>query len=85
MNAAAMAGYEEAGAEGKEFIATPDERTRDGHAEADGQVVALAEPFIVRNADGEDEELMFPGDPNGSASNSCNCRCTVAPAAPPKE
>jgi SPP1 gp7 family putative phage head morphogenesis protein len=80
MNAAAMAGYEEAGAEGKEWLATPDERTRDPHAEANGQVVALADAFDVGG-----EELMFPGDPSGSPENIINCRCTVAPAAPPKE
>ncbi len=23
------------------------------------------------------EQLMYPGDPAGSAGNICNCRCTV--------
>lgn len=60
-------------AAGQEFIATRDERTRDDHAEADGQIVAMGEPFIVGG-----ESLLYPGDPAGSAENVINCRCTVA-------
>jgi hypothetical protein len=52
----------------KQWLATDDARTRDSHADADGQVVALTEPFQVG-----DEELMFPGDPNGSAEEVVNC------------
>ena len=56
----------------KEWVATKDSRTREWHNEADGQQVPLDEPFIVG-----DEELMYPGDPNGSAENVINCRCTM--------
>ena len=60
------------GVKTKEFLATPDSRTRDAHAEADGQVVGINEPFIVGG-----EELMYPGDPSGSAENTISCRCTM--------
>jgi SPP1 gp7 family putative phage head morphogenesis protein len=57
----------------KQWLATPDERTRSWHAAADGQRVSLEEPFIVNG-----EELMFPGDDSrgASANNLINCRCT---------
>lgn len=60
-------------AAGQEFIATRDERTRDDHAEADGQIVAIGTPFTVGG-----EPLAYPGDPSGSPENVVNCRCTVA-------
>lgn len=56
----------------KEWIAASGERTRSSHQEADGQVVAQDEPFIV-----DGEALMFPGDPNGSAGNVISCRCAM--------
>jgi hypothetical protein len=53
----------------KEWVAAnqPD-RTRQDHQDADGQTVELHMPFIVGG-----EELMQPGDPNGSAENVINC------------
>ncbi len=54
----------------KEWIAVGDDRTREHHAEADGQTVPYNEPFDV-----DGEELMYPGDPNGSSYNVINCRC----------
>lgn len=63
---------------GKKWMAAhqPD-RTRPGHLEADGQVVALEEPFLVKNKDGEEEELLFPGDYSLGAGpdNTIQCRC----------
>ena len=56
----------------KKWIATKDERTRDAHKSADGQVVDYDKPFIVGG-----EELMYPGDENGSAGNVIHCRCTM--------
>lgn len=58
----------------REWVAILDERTRDWHAEADGQRVAIGEPF---NVGGED--LMEPGDPAGSPENIINCRCSAEP------
>ena len=55
----------------REWVSALDARTRPEHAEADGQVVGVDEPFIVGG-----EKLMFPGDRNGSGWNIYNCRCT---------
>jgi HK97 family phage portal protein len=55
----------------KVWLATEDDRTRPAHAEADGQRVGMNEPFEVGG-----EKLMYPGDPDGSASNTISCRCT---------
>jgi hypothetical protein len=56
----------------KEWLATRDGRTRDDHAEADGQTVGLNEYFVVGG-----EEMMQPGDPSASASQTINCRCVA--------
>lgn len=55
----------------REWVSALDARTRPEHAEADGQVVGVDEPFIVGG-----EKLMFPGDRSGSGWNIYNCRCT---------
>lgn len=55
----------------KTWLATNDEVTRPDHADADGQTVPYDQPFDVGG-----EELMYPGDDNGSAEQVCNCRCT---------
>jgi uncharacterized protein with gpF-like domain len=56
----------------KTWAATEDERTRDSHSAADGQVVAFDEAFTVGDA-----ELMYPSDPNGPPEEVINCRCAV--------
>lgn len=66
--------YKGEGVTKKEWLATQDDRTRDAHIEANGQVVGIDEPFIV-----DGEELMYPGAPTGSAGNVIQCRCTVLP------
>lgn len=48
--------------------------TREDHAEADGQIVAINEMFVVGG-----EELEYPQDPSGSAGNVINCQCSVSP------
>jgi SPP1 gp7 family putative phage head morphogenesis protein len=50
--------------QGKEWIATMDDRTRDSHYEQNGDIVLLEAPF----ANG----LQYPSEPN--------CRCVIAPA-----
>ena len=55
----------------REWVSALDARTRPEHAESDGQVVGVDEPFIVGG-----EKLMFPGDRSGSGWNIYNCRCT---------
>ena len=57
----------------KEWVAASDERTREDHVEADGQIVAMDEPFDVGG-----ELLMYPGDGNGSPEQIINCRCSVS-------
>lgn len=58
----------------KEWVSTPDDRTRLEHLEADGQRVPIDEPFKVGG-----EEMMYPGDFSLGASpwNTINCRCTM--------
>jgi len=52
----------------KTWTASLDDRTRQGHIDADGQTVPLDEPFSVGG-----ELVMHPGE--GSADNAINCRC----------
>ena len=56
----------------KQWVAVSDNRTRDAHKHADGQMVEMNEAFKVGG-----EKLMYPGDPNGSPENIINCRCTM--------
>jgi uncharacterized protein with gpF-like domain len=62
----------------KRWVATRDARTREGHWNADGQTVPLDATFKVAAEPGNPlEDLDFPGDPNGSAANTIQCRCTM--------
>lgn len=56
----------------KEWVATHDSHTRPTHWAADGQVVPLAQKFVVGNT-----LLDFPGDPFGDLDEIINCRCTT--------
>lgn len=56
----------------KEWSAAFDDRVRDTHSEANGQIVMNNEPFIVGG-----QQMMFPGDPAGGAAEVINCRCSV--------
>ena len=60
----------------KMWLSQRDGRVRPSHIVADGQVVDVAEPFLVGNA-----LMQHPGDPNGPASEVVNCRCTMLPSA----
>lgn len=53
--------------------ATQDERTRDTHAEMDGQERGINEPFESPSG----ALLMYPGDPEAPAGEIINCRCVV--------
>lgn len=57
----------------REWIAAADERTRQSHREADGQVVDMEQAFDVGGA-----LLMYPGDPDGPPGEVVNCRCAVS-------
>lgn len=52
----------------KQWDATLDGRTRESHRRVDGEIRELDAKFS--------NGLMFPGDPNGSAAEVVNCRCT---------
>jgi SPP1 gp7 family putative phage head morphogenesis protein len=54
----------------KEWAAAEDDRTREDHAAADGQVVPMNGSFTVGGV-----ELQFPGDPSGPPEQVINCRC----------
>jgi SPP1 gp7 family putative phage head morphogenesis protein len=54
----------------KTWTASSDTRTRDSHADADGQTVPLDDDFIVGG-----EAVARPGE--GSPENAINCRCTL--------
>jgi hypothetical protein len=70
MSAQHMAAEESGFPMRKVWSAARGERTRDDHADADGQTRRLDEPFLVGG-----EELMYPGDPSGSPEQTINCRC----------
>jgi len=73
-NASAHETYAENGVTKQEWLSTSDDRTRPDHVEADGQVAGIDEGFTVGG-----ETLLYPGDPNGSAENVIQCRCTLIP------
>lgn len=58
----------------KEWMATLDKRTRDSHAQLDGERVPYKKAFS--------NGLNFPGDPDGDPSEVYNCRCTIVPFYP---
>ena len=53
----------------KQWDSTLDSRTRESHQKLDGEIVNVNEKFS--------NGLMYPGDPNGSASEVVNCRCAL--------
>jgi SPP1 gp7 family putative phage head morphogenesis protein len=70
-----LKGYERAAGMGidvkKQWLAALDSRTRGSHRHLDGEVVKLDAEFS--------NGLKYPGDPDGSASEVYNCRCTLVP------
>ena len=74
-NAASYMGAKSTGLKlNKQWLATRDSRTRETHAEADGQEVGMDEPFVIGG-----ERLMWPGDTSlgASGAQTVNCRCTI--------
>ena len=53
----------------KGWMATHDSRTRETHADIDGEFVDIDEEFS--------NGLEYPGDPNGDPAEVYNCRCTL--------
>lgn len=66
----------------KYWISGQDFRTRTtpldafNHRSVNGLTVEMDEPFKIPKRDGGYEDLQFPGDPNGSAADVIQCRCT---------
>jgi hypothetical protein len=56
----------------REWLAAQDERTRESHAAADGQIVGPEDAFTVGGS-----TLMYPGDPSGLPEEVVNCRCVL--------
>ena len=56
----------------KQWVAVNDDRTREAHRIANGQVVAMDEDFIVGG-----RAMEYTGDPKGGAANVINCRCAI--------
>lgn len=73
-NAGALAAIRDVGIDKKQWLATNDTRTRPDHRHADGQIVGVDEAFVVGG-----EKLQYPGDPEASAKQTIQCRCTVIP------
>lgn len=72
-NQAALSTYQENGVSKKEWLAAYDERTRETHLAAHGQVVGINENFRVGN-----DEMPAPGQGSDPAEN-INCRCAIIP------
>jgi hypothetical protein len=75
-NAGSFELFRDYGAQQKEWLATADERTRDAHRSASGQVRPMDQPFDVGGY-----HMMYPGDSSLGAplSQIAQCRCTVLP------
>ena len=81
-NAGTMGIFKEWGVKKKEWLGTNDLRIRESHQEAwaaysrggNPGPIPIDKPFHVGR-----DELMFPGDPDGSPGETINCRCTVLP------
>jgi Phage Mu protein F like protein len=71
LNEAAAEAGEDPAVQSKTWLATNDARTRPTHSDADGQTVPFDQPYDVGG-----EDLMYPGDPDGSDEEVINCRCT---------
>ena len=54
----------------KRWMATLDDKTRDAHADLDGQIAEIDEPF-----DSLLGPIDYPGDPDAEPANVYNCRC----------
>jgi len=67
--------YRQWGVARREWIPTNDDRTRDSHAAADGQIKPMDEPFIIGGY-----QMNYPGDMSLGAplSEVAECRCTIA-------
>ena len=75
-NQGAVNRYEKEGIQKKEWFAALDERTRETHLEANGQIVGIHDNFKVGG-----DYMPAPGQ-GSDPSENINCRCTVLPVIP---
>ena len=61
----------------KQWLTRNDERVRQAHRDANGQLQLLDEPFDVGGT-----PMMYPGDPSAPADLTVQCRCIMRAAAP---
>lgn len=75
-NAGSFEIFKNWGVKRHEWLATFDDRVRDTHASASGQIVAIGQPFKVGGA-----LMLYPGDASLGApvSEFANCRCCTLP------
>jgi SPP1 gp7 family putative phage head morphogenesis protein len=74
LNTAHQEAYKQIGIEKKEWLSAEDARVRPTHADANGQVRLMNEPFDVGGS-----ELMHPSDWNAPIEETVNCRCREIP------
>lgn len=74
-NAGSHSAHEDAeGVVAEEWLTELDDRERESHAEANGQIVAVGETFDVGG-----HEAEYPGDASLPIEEATQCRCVAAP------
>jgi uncharacterized protein with gpF-like domain len=63
----------------KYWISQRDDKVRQHHREADGQIVSLDGKFKLQTDAGGIELADHPGDARLSPANRINCRCVLRP------
>lgn len=76
-NAGRFEAYVEAGVPKKVWLGRDDGRERDSHQHLNYEIKPLMEKFS--------NGLMYPGDPDGEASEVINCRCAIGAIYPENE
>jgi HK97 family phage portal protein len=74
-NSGTVEGYRQGDVEMMEWLTSRDAHVRDSHAEMEGDITFVGQPFS--------NGLLFPGDPAGPAEEIINCRCTTLPVIQP--
>lgn len=63
----------------KQWITRRDDRVREAHADTNGQLQLLDDPFDVGGV-----PMQYPGDPTAPAALTVNCRCVLRTATAPE-
>ena len=74
-NDSAWQGFQASGGLRMRWVSRKDERVRNTHRAANGQIRSVLGAFDVGGA-----ELRYPGDPRGPLNEVMECRCVLAPA-----